>query len=155
MTSHREQRVSERETAKQKTKATWILLNLGKKGSSWKHSSITLEGSVELYLSAVVPMLRERKWKRGRGWKCGRSVYWIMICHPKFLKALPLHRIANSNIFHLNWPATTGKVNNRGIRKLEWGHSRSIRNCTSQPHSPPSSWRTRQLQQQDQLTPKS
>lgn len=74
--------------------------------------------------------------ERGRGWKCGRSVYWIMICHPEFLKALPLHRIANSNIFHLNWPATTGKVNNRGIRKLEWGGSRSIRNCTSQPIPP-------------------
>jgi len=36
-----------------------------------------------------------------------------MICHPEFLKALPLHRVANSNIFHLNWPTTTGRVNNR------------------------------------------
>jgi len=36
-----------------------------------------------------------------------------MICHPEFLKALPLHRVANSNIFHLNWPTTTRRVNNR------------------------------------------
>jgi hypothetical protein len=48
-----------------------------------------------------------------------------MICHPEFLKALPLRRVANSNFFHLNWPATTGRVNNRGIGKGEWGDTRA------------------------------